>query len=436
MRAIFWTVALLAGSAGGCTSAPPSVTPIAAADSAFAFRDPRVGAPPPSLAPRDAKALDAALAAIRRGDVALAIRELDGRRKKDGSEAPPLGLARLYAALASGERGDAGKALSTMTSAHPAWVAAVEAEADLAVAEERISDALERYRALLRLVPRDRRAVEKVDALGARLAASKRQDAEEALQKGDLDAARRAAHALIQLEPASPSAYVLLSKAASAGGKNEDAWTWAKEARKKAPSDRAVTAFAAEAAGRTGRWADAAVLWEGLAAADPSLLPKAEQARMEFRVQNLPEAARRAAESPRVTRAQLATLLWWSVPEFREAPVPAVAEIAVDVVDRSDRSALVRAIGLGFLAVSPETHRVGADAAVSRDELGAVLRRVAILSGSGRAPKGCLAAEAPSAASLGECGILSDTTSRNATGREALRALEKAARLGREGGTR
>jgi hypothetical protein len=197
-----------------------------------------------------------------------------------------------------------------------------------------------------------------------------------------------------------------------------------------------VAAFAAEAAARAGRWADAADLYEGIAATDPSFASKAEDARIEFKVQNLPEAARQAAESTRVTRAQLASLLWWTSPEVRDAPVPPGVEIAVDVVDRPDRVALVRAIGLGFFSVSPETHQVGASVPLSRREMGLLLRRVAILAGRGRIPGGCLSAEVPSAAALSECGILHDTPSREVTGREALRALEKAARLGREGGTR
>ena len=49
--------------------------------------------------------------------------------------------------------------------------------------------------------------------------------------------------------PTSSAGYVLLSRAAAAGGKNEDAWTWAKEARKRAPADRVIAAFAADAAG-------------------------------------------------------------------------------------------------------------------------------------------------------------------------------------------
>ena len=374
--------------------------------------------------------------AIRRGEAAGAGKALAGRRAKRSEVPAPLQLADAYAAIVRGDRDSAREALAGLTAAAPTWIAAVEAEADLAAAEGRAPDALERYRALLRLAPSDRRAASRVESLRAEVAAGKREEAEAALRAGDLDAVRRAGNSLLQLEPASPAGYVYLSQAAAAGGNADDAWAWAKVAREKAPSDPVVTAFAAEAASRARRFNDAATLYEGLAAKDPAFAPKAQEARIEFRVQNLPEAARRAAESPRLTRAQLATLLWWTVPEFRDALVPPGAEIAVDVVDRPDRAVLVRAIGLGILAVSSETHRVSADSAVGREEMAGALRRTALLSGRGRAPKGCLAPEAPTAAALSSCGILSETPSRNVSGREAMRALEKAARIGREGGTK
>ena len=430
-------LALLAGVlAGACATVPPSALAVpAAAPGPFAFRDPRDGAPPPPLGRRDARILETVLAAVGRGDAPGAAKALAARPRK-GDLPKALGLAGAYAAILDGRTEDAKNFLSSATTSHPTWVAAVEAEADLAAEHGTAAEALERYRALLALVPSDLRAKRAVEAFRLRVASSKRAEAEAALAAGDLDAARRLAHSLLQLEPDSAGGLVLLSRTAAAGGRPEDAWTWAREARKRAPNDPGVAAFAADAAARAGRWADAASLYEGLARSDAAFVAKAEEARIEFKVQNLPEAARRAAESARLTRAQLATLLWWAVPEFRDALVPPGTEIAVDVVGRADQGPLVRAIGLGFFQVSPETHRVGSEDPVSREALAAALRRVAFLAGRGRAPNGCLAAEAPSPASLAKCGILAETPARNATGREALRALEKAARLGREGGTR
>jgi tetratricopeptide (TPR) repeat protein len=401
------------------------------ADAPFAFRDPREGAPPPAPTGRESKALDAAVAALRRGDAATAERALGVRK---GETSPALRLARAYLDLVEGRRDEARTFLAEARSAHPTWIAALEADADLSADDGETSVALEAYRALSQLVPSDARARVRAETLRAAVAAAKRAKAEEALAAGDLDAARRHANSLLQLEPESVTALVLLSRAAAAGGRHEDAWTWAREARRRAPTDVAVAAFAGDAAAKAGRWADAATLYEEASSSDPASAVKAEEARLEFKVQNLPESARAAAESPRLTRAQLASLLWWTVPEFREALVPPGTEIAVDVVGRSDQGPLVKAIGLGILDVSAETHRVGTESAVSRTELAGALRRVALLAGRGRPPKGCLSAA--DAAALVDCGILGPTSSRNVTGREALRATEKAARIGREGGTR
>lgn len=423
-------VAFLLAVAGGCAPAPPPVTAVSA-DAPFAFRDPREGAPPPAPTARESKALDAAVAALRRGDAATASRALAVRK---GDASPALRLARAYLDLVEGRRDEARTFFAEARTAHPGWIAALEADADLSADAGEASEALEAYRALSRLVPSDARARERVEKFRASVAAAKRASAEQALAAGDLDAARRHANSLLQLEPESVAALVLLSRTASAGGRHEDAWTWAREARRRAPVDVAVAAFAGDAAAKAGRWADAATLYEEASSSDPASAVKAEEARLEFKVQNLPEAARAAAESARLTRAQLASLLWWTVPEFREALVPPGTEIAVDVVGRSDQGPLVKAIGLGILDVSGETHRVGTERAVSRTELAGALRRVALLAGRGRPPKGCLSAA--DAASLVDCGILGSTPSRNVTGREALRAMEKAARIGREGGTR
>ncbi len=198
-----FTLALLAALAGGCTGAPAAAPGVPrTADGPFAYRDPRVGAPPPHLAARDAKALEAAVAALRRGDTSGMARALEGKRRK-GAPPPPLELVAAYADLAEGNLEDAKASLAALVTAHPAWIAAVEADADLAAVQGRSADALERYRTLGRLVPHDERARERVEVLRSEVAAAKRQEAEAALGSGDPDAARRAHHSLLQLEPTS-----------------------------------------------------------------------------------------------------------------------------------------------------------------------------------------------------------------------------------------
>jgi hypothetical protein len=186
---------------------------------------------------------------------------------------------------------------------------------------------------------------------------------------------------------------------------------------------------------KTRRFGEAVDLDAELAAADPAYEEKVEEARLEFRIENLPEAARKAALSSRLTRAQLATLLWWTVPEVRGAAVTASPDVATDVVDHPERQALVKAIGLGFLTVSRETHQVRAESVVARAEFPAVLRRLAQLVGGGRRPVRCLSGESGTGA-LAACGILPESKIRTVSGKESLRAIERTARMSREGESR
>jgi hypothetical protein len=298
----------------------------------------------------------------------------------------------------------------------------IAGRAESAASEGRLRDALDGYREAARLVPADARYAarerEVRDALVARRAA----EADEALRKKDYAAARRAAVSILEVDPNAAAAYGALSKAAEAEGALEDAWSAAKRAHEIDGSNAARTEALAALATRTGRWAEAEALYEELGKADPAFREKAAAARFEFQVQNLPAPARRAALSPRLTRAQLAALLVELAPEVREARVPPGADVAVDVVDRPERAALVRTIGLGFFPVSRDTHVVGADAPVSRNEMASHLRRLAALAGG----------ELSCPASLAECGILPEGP-RQVTGREAVAAIDAALKMARGG---
>jgi tetratricopeptide (TPR) repeat protein len=298
----------------------------------------------------------------------------------------------------------------------------IAGRAESAASEGRLRDALDGYREAARLVPADARYAarerEVRDALVARRAA----EADEALRKKDYAAARRAAVSILEVDPNAAAAYGALAKAAEAEGALEDAWSAAKRAHEIDGSNAARTEALAALATRTGRWAEAEALYEELGKADPAFREKAAAARFEFQVQNLPAPARRAALSPRLTRAQLAALLVELAPEVREARVPPGADVAVDVVDRPERAALVRTIGLGFFPVSRDTHVVGADAPVSRNEMASHLRRLAALAGG----------ELSCPASLAECGILPEGP-RQVTGREAVAAIDAALKMARGG---
>lgn len=426
---------LAALSLASCATSPPPARPPAGPEAAYAFTDPRHGRPAESWRRRDVKAMEEGLFALGIGDAQAAERAFaEGAAR--GADPVPFRLGACYASIQAGRLEEAEEGLVEILSTEPAYGPALEALADVTAATAREREALDRYKALLRVWPSQRRATEKVAALKRSIFTARRAEAEASLAAGDLDAARKAGIAMVELEPRAAAGFQVLSRAAEASGRPEDAYAWAIQARNLAPRDPAWTEVVAGLAVKTGRHGEAVAFYDELAAGSPVFAEKADEARLDFRIQNLPDAVRKAALSPRLTRAQLAVLLWGTVPEVRDAPAAGPAEVAVDVVDHRDRSALTRAIALGFLTVNRDSHRVGVDVPLSRAELPAHLRRLAVVAGRGRRVPACLAGDPPPAASLAECGILPESSAKGTTGREALKAIERTARLAREGGPR
>jgi tetratricopeptide (TPR) repeat protein len=433
-RPLAAAAALLVALLGpGCATAPrrEALSP----DAPFALRDPALSLAAGALSPDDAERLGRGMDALFEGDVATARKRFSAGAARSAAPAPfRLGL--VYADLLTSRYGPARALLEPLVRENPAYEPAAEALADLDEAEGRSREALEGYRALLVRRPSDPRLAEREATVRQSLVERGSAEAEAALATRDLSAARRAALFLVEIDPASPAGYRSLARAAEADGSLEDAWAAASKARRLDPADDDWSKATAVLAMKTGRYAEAVALYREVVRREPGVAASLDEARFQFQVQNLPEVARRAAVSPRVTRAQFAVLAWWLVPEVREARVPAAAEVAVDAVDRAESQALVRAIALGLFAVARETHRVGADQPISRVEAGVLLRRVALVAVGGGPLPDCLGEERPPAASLEKCGILPATTSRTVSGREVVRGLEAAALAGRGGDAR
>lgn len=415
----------------GCASAPGPEA--AAPDAPFGIRDPALFLPPETLSASDVRRLRSGMEEVRSGEVAKARKSFSSAAARSAKPAPfRLGL--VYVDLLTSRFSAARESLATLVKENPGWLPAAEALADLDAAEGRDREALEGYRKLESTLPNDPRLASRLAAIRKILVQKTSAEAEAALAAKDLQGTRRAALALIEIDPSSPAGYRFLARSAEDEGRLEDAFVAATKAHALDPSDDAWTDLTASLAMKTSRYAEAVAFFGDLARRRPEAEAPLEEARFQFQVQNLPEAARRAALSPRVTRAQMAVLAWWLVPEVRDAHVPAAPEVAVDAVDRAEGQALVRAIALRFFTVSRETHRVGADQPVSRVEAAGIFRRVAILSAGGSSLPGCLAEERPSSASLEKCGILPSTTARTLSGREAVRGLMASARAAQGGG--
>jgi tetratricopeptide (TPR) repeat protein len=205
-----------------------------------------------------------------------------------------------------------------------------------------------------------------------------------------------------------------------------------REAMEMEPRNLSVLEKTATLALELGEHALAVSAFERLAGSDPHFAPRAAEARFAFRVANWPPAEREAARASKLTRAAAAELVWWMVPEVREARVGAGA-IASDAVSRRDSRSITRAVALGLLEVDHETHRVSPDAHLSLPAAAKMLVRLfPILNPpSGEVP--CLQKVVPGILSNAEavrlaqaCDLISERDGPAVSGPAFLRALDRA----------
>jgi tetratricopeptide (TPR) repeat protein len=212
-----------------------------------------------------------------------------------------------------------------------------------------------------------------------------------------------------------------------------------REAMEIEPRNAAVLEKTGTLAFELGDHALAISALDRLAREKPSAAGRAADARLAFRVANWPPAEREAARATRLTRAAAAELVWWMLPEVREARV-GTGVIASDAVSRRDSRAVTRAVALGLLDVDPETHRVSPDASFS---LGAaaklLIRLVGILrpnpgqlSCMGKAARSGALTNAEAVRLASGCRLLTEKDGPVVSGPAFLRALDRVRTLASE----
>ena len=246
----------------------------------------------------------------------------------------------------------------------------------------------------------------------------------------------------IALSPESSALRVASAEIEMKAGEKAAALARYREAVEMDPRNTAVLEKTAALALDLKEYALAVSSFERLARMDPRFAPQAADARLAFRVANWPAAEREAAHATRLTRADAAEILWWMVPEVREARVVSGA-IASDAVSRRDSRAVTRAAALGLLEVDQETHRVSPDSHLSVPAAAKLLVRLfAILKPpSGDVP--CLQKPVPAFLSNAEavrlaqgCGLISEREGPGVSGPAFLRALDRERALVEGGGSR
>ncbi|HTO89223.1 MAG TPA: hypothetical protein VMR54_17000 [Thermoanaerobaculia bacterium] len=265
-----------------------------------------------------------------------------------------------------------------------------------------------------------------------------RRQAQEAAGHEDWKAALQAAALAVEVDPGSAPAWETAGDIDLEAGDRPAALARFRGALTLAPGDRTLQEKVARLALELSDYAVAIPVLDTLAAQDPQFEAEAERARLAFRLANWPSAVRAAARSERLTRGQAAGLVWWMVPEVREAKVTE-SVIASDVVGRSDSQEILRAVGLGLLEVDRETHRASPDGPLTLSAAARLyLRLVALLQPD--PPPACLA-EHPDEVVSGveairlarDCKILGESEAPAVSGAAFLRALDRVQALAGKG---
>jgi tetratricopeptide (TPR) repeat protein len=348
-------------------------------------------------------------------------------------------VGRVEALVLVGQPREASELCGALLEAGEATVALLVACGE---ARAREGDAVEGYglyrRALARTSDRPGLA-ERAEQLrlAARDALSAR--ARETTEEGLWDEARADIARALEFAPESAELLTQAGDIELEAGDSKIAFQRYREALVLDPKNSTLREKMGDLASQMGALDVAATLFDDLAREDPRFTSRAEEARLEFRVANWPDLERRAARSPRLTRAGAATLVWWMYPEVREAKV-ATGVIASDVVPRKDSRALTRALSLGLLEADRETHRASPDAPLTIAAGARLLLRLLglVTSASQSLPCPRAGRRVPRSASESvqaaqACGLLEEPEGSTMSGPVFTRALDRIRALAESG---
>ncbi len=108
---------------------------------------------------------------------------------------------------------------------------------------------------------------------------------------------------------------------------------------------------------------------------DASTRELLDEAKFLWRLQLLPAEVQETSRKAELDRADVATLLYWLVPEVRRSQVTN-PPIAADILDHPTRDVILKVLNLGLMEVDETRHRFEPDAAATQVEVLAALVRL------------------------------------------------------------
>jgi tetratricopeptide (TPR) repeat protein len=372
---ILLAMTIIAASCAPVDVPPPAVAP--QGDDRYLI-DPRTGSTA-SLAPKAARQFDAAWQYVLAGNAAEARKRLDEVRKTNPDYAPAF-LAEAALDIKAGRFDDAQARVRETLERVPTSIAARVYEAEIALRSGQARAAFDLYRTVAARADAPATANERVAQLQETIFNELYAEAQTA---SDAEAVRLLREALAT-NAGAIDARILLARKLLAQKQFD-------EARKELDpllntvADRAeIQEMLAEIEVGRGRYQEAIVRLDRLArrTKDPRYEQRLEEIKQEWSAANMPSHFRTALDSPALTRAELATLLYWTVPSVRFAQNLGAPPIAVDIEEVQGRDEMIRAIALGLFDVDPVTRRVGPFRQVTAGRLSTLLARVLVLRGA------------------------------------------------------
>lgn len=362
---------------------------------------------------------------------ALAGNETEARRRLDelqrrSPEYLPAALADVALDLRSGRLVEARSAVDAILSRDSSYLAARVYDAEITAREGNTRRAADLYRSLAATPGAPVVVKERLAQLEATL--FDQLNAAAAQAASDAEAARLLREALA-VRPEAIEARILLVQKLVGQRLFDDARRELEPLLDSAADRTEVQEMLAEIDFGRGRYEEAIARYDRLArrTREPRYEQRLATIKREWSAANMPAHYRSALSSTALTRAELATLLFWTVPSIRFAQNVGAPPIAVDIEDVQGREEMIRAIAIGMYEVDPITRRVGPYRQVTASRLLQHAARVLALRGA------ACARGIPQEQVLGACGVRHSLGTmlpdEPVTGAQAHALLEQISRL-------
>lgn len=292
----------------------------------------------------------------------------------------PATLAGAALDLRAGRLAQARTTVAEMVRLYPNWTAARVYEAELAYRDKQTRVAYDLYRALANDANAPDFVAERLDELRGALF----NDLYAAAQTAPDTEAIRLLREALALNAGAIEPRILLAQKLVAQKQYDAARTELDPLLNSAPDRGEVQEMLAEIDVGRGRYQEAIVRYDRLARRtnEERYARRLEEIKVEWSAANMPAHYRTALNSTSITRAELATLLYWTVPAVRFAQNLGTPPIATDIENVPGREEIIRAIALGLFDVDPVTRRVSAYRQVTASRLASHLARVLQLRGA------------------------------------------------------